>query len=127
MIILGEAGCADTAEACKEALETLNEVCGPIRTRRNRRLAHTDMATSLNLETQPLPLIPPDLVNKALSLVRSILNTIEGAFRESGTAYQAVMLRGDGKALLHFLRRGHDASEADRNQRMAELHSRMDQ
>jgi hypothetical protein len=121
MIILTEAGHPNTAIQCQEHMAALATACKPIRTRRNRRLAHSDLKTLLNLDDQPFPLIPPSIVNQALLHIREILNIIEGSFRDSETAYQAVALRGEAKALLVFLRKGLDASEQERSDLLGSL------
>ena len=121
MILLTEAGYSTIADRCRQDLDALLIVCRPIRARRNRRLAHADMATLLSPHNQPLPVIPPPIVNQALSHIRVILNTVEGCFKDSETAYQAVTLRGEAKALLLFLRKGLEASERDRNEALARL------
>lgn len=107
------------ANRSSQDLDALLTVCWPLRAMRDRRLAHEDMATQLSPHDQPLPVIPLPIVNQALSHIRAILNTVEGSFRDSETAYQAVTLRGEAKALLLFLRKGVEASERDRNEALA--------
>ena len=121
MVILTEAGFSAAADRCSSDLEELLEVCKPVRTRRNRLLAHADLATLQGVEAGPIPLIPPSLVNEALRHARTILNTIEAEFKDSETAYQAPILRGEAKALLMFLRKGLEAMEHDRHDRFASL------
>jgi hypothetical protein len=119
MAILRDAGYSDAANRCNPDLEALLDACKPVRTRRNKLLAHADLATLVGEDSQPLPLIPPSLFTEALVHARKILNTIEATFRESETAYQVPILRGEAQALLMYLRKGLEASEEERRLALA--------
>ena len=89
--------------------------CKAIRIRRNKRLAHFDLDTSLQLDAEPLPGISRQMIEDALSLIRKYMNTIGIRLSQTETAYERVTMSGDdGEALIAWLKDGLDFNELAR-------------
>jgi hypothetical protein len=99
-------------------LENIKMECGPITDTRNRRVAHNDLATSLNYKENPLPGIGRKRISHALMLIAKLMNMIQLRFEDSETAYSHGIQLGTGKNLLEYLRQ---AVEHDRNERAMEI------
>lgn len=92
--------------------------CKGIRDRRNRQLAHDDLALALATSTDPVPGISRADIESALSAVREMLNALQLHYCQSTVGYEyAVTGPGDGDALVHYLHRGLKA-ERERERRM---------
>ncbi len=86
--------------------------CEAIRIRRNKRLVHFDLNTSLQLDADPLPGVSRQMIEDALSLVRKYMNTIGIHYSQTETNYQNPIMWGtDGDALVALLKDGLDFSE----------------
>ncbi len=57
--------------------------CDTIRTRRNKRIAHFDLNTSIQLRTDPLPGVSRQMIEDVLAGLRKYMNTIEGYYCQS--------------------------------------------
>lgn len=91
--------------------------CEPIRTRRNKRLAHFDLNTSLQLDEEPLPGVSRQMIEDVLSLVRRYMTTIGIRLCQTETNYEPVMAGEDGEALVACLKDALDFSELAKRQR----------
>ena len=86
----------------RKILEELNKATEHFRDIRNKRIAHNDLAVSLDSEESPLPGVSRADVNGALKLAGDFLNKIELAYLNSTTAYELTILplNNDGRSLL---------------------------
>ncbi len=86
----------------EEILTELKESVKNFREIRNKRIAHTDLAVSLDSEDSPLPGVSRADVKLALKLAGDFLNKIELTYFNSQTAYSMVILplTNDGRSLL---------------------------
>ncbi|GJL73385.1 MAG: hypothetical protein NMNS01_25840 [Nitrosomonas sp.] len=86
----------------KQTLKDLNETTKHFRDIRNKRIAHNDMAVSLDSDESPLPGVSRADVNAALKVAGDFLNKIELAYLNSTTAYELTILplNNDGCSLL---------------------------
>ena len=89
-------------------LEMLKESCTKFRKIRNKRVAHNDLPTYLNIERTSLPGIKREDIETALQLSRSIMNMIQLHFHGSQTFYEEVILPygNDGNSLMVWLQKG---------------------
>lgn len=90
----------DLRDALDQQLLSLKVCCQPIRDIRNRRLAHNDLLTALELDSNPLPEIVKDDVDGFLQRVRELMNTIWGYFIPDSELGYEVICPMMGKLLL---------------------------
>ncbi len=96
----------------RKILDDLHDKCKVFRHRRNKRLAHFDLNTALELDTEPLPGVSRQMIEDALRLVREYMNTIGIHYAETQTGYEHPSMSGsDGEALISWLKDGLDFSE----------------
>jgi len=94
------------------------DACKTVRDRRNRQLAHDDLALALATSTNPVLGISRADIEAALTAVRELLNTLQLHYCQSTVGYEyALTGPGDGDALVHYLHRGLKA-EREREQRI---------
>jgi hypothetical protein len=73
---------------------------------RHRRLAHRDLALSLNRPARALEPASRQAVEDALRALRTLLNELEARYLDATTGYELSSHIGDAEALLHVLRDG---------------------
>lgn len=79
----------------------------PLRDLRNKQLAHLDLETALEKNTNRLSLVQKRDIDKSLQLIRTYLNSIQLYFNDSEWGYEHLgMIGTDGDALVHVLRDG---------------------
>ena len=104
---LDSVGEPSLAAGCKTVLATLDGHAEPLKTLRNKQLAHLDLAVALNKATEPLPPVSRQEINEALALVRQYLNAIEIYYNDNEWGYEHFLMTGsDGDALVHVLSNG---------------------
>jgi hypothetical protein len=87
----------------------------PIRTWRNKQLAHLDLDVALERRAEPLPLVQRTDVDSALAALTDIIHAIDKRLQpDADTRYDVVGRWGGADALLSVLR---EASEASRHRR----------
>jgi len=88
-------------------LAEFRAACGPIRDRRNRLIAHSDLSTVLKDGSRPaLPAPTIQEIEVALLALRNFMNTISRVFGETETAFEHFLSREDGDDLVHLLKMG---------------------
>lgn len=94
--------------------------CKAIQWRRNKQLAHADLATLLHQHgaATGVPLSSPSRqeIEYALEALRDFMRTIEDYFGETPVAYTMFVSRDDGDALVSVLKQGLRYEELSRNQ-----------
>jgi hypothetical protein len=80
--------------------------CRAVRHRRNKQLAHFDLATLIAGKNAPLPGPSRQEIEAALGVLRLFMNTLQQKFTHSETAYDQFILRSDGDQLLSVLKEG---------------------
>ncbi len=85
-------------------LNILKDICIPFRDRRNRIVAHIDLATALKVHSEPIPGISRQMVEDVLKVIRQLMNRIEIYFTNSETGYQHFIQTGDGESLIWVLK-----------------------
>jgi AbiU2 len=97
----------ELADKLNSILEAIEEIAKPFRERRNRAIAHGDLATKLKLETNPLPGISRDMVENTLAQFRALMNAYDYHFFNNTTIYEEIILPlgADGDFLSQQLRR----------------------
>jgi hypothetical protein len=98
---------ADLATSARwdRQVTTIQDQCKPISTWRNKRVGHKDRMTALESHANALPGISRGDVEKALGLLRDLLNDIQGHFQNGGeTRYEAAGGLGTGEDLVDLLR-----------------------
>jgi AbiU2 len=94
------------SEKLESILNAIQQLAKPFRDRRNRGIAHSDLETKLKLETNPLPGISREMVEKTLEQIRTLMNVYDNYYFKNTTAYEAVILAlgSDGDFLCEQLR-----------------------
>jgi hypothetical protein len=81
--------------------------CEVIRNRRHKRIAHFDLKTLIQPDTDPLPGVSRQMIEDVLALVRKYMNTIEGYYCQSEYRYHDPIIGPyDGEALVAVLEDG---------------------
>jgi hypothetical protein len=97
----------DLQQRADKQLHTLKAQCKRLRDIRNRKLAHNDLDTELNLAPNPLLIITEKEiqdVERALQTIRDLMNTIWMQFYAgSDIGYENVILPNDGEAIISAL------------------------
>jgi hypothetical protein len=101
-------------KAFSDAMTAFAETCDKFRLLRNKRIAHADLHHSLKITDSPLPGISRDDVERALSALRNVLNTIQSHYLGGITLYEETIVAydSDGNKLLKLLRCAHAAPVA---------------
>ena len=73
---------------------------------RNRHIAHRDLGLALKRNVKPLPKTTREMVEKALSALRDVLNQIEQRYCDSTTAYSFSVSPWGAENLLTVIRDG---------------------
>jgi hypothetical protein len=95
------------ASRLQSKLLALDAIAGFARNRRNRLIAHSDLATRLNKHPQPLDAVTLKMIGEAVSAICDVINDVELEFRSNTTLF-GVDAFTDAEDLLLSLR---DASE----------------
>lgn len=104
----------DTLRAEVSALnEVAQEACSKARDRRNRHLAHRDLALALATSKDPLPGISRADIEAALQALRNVLNKLANRYLNTTVAYELFIANaGDANALVYYLNKGLHAERA---------------
>ena len=94
-------------ELCGDEASNKVGKCTPIKTHRNKRIAHFDYKTAIPHGIDPLPGVSRQMIEDVLLLMRDYMNTIERYFCQSAYLYQSPMIGPyDTEALLTILKDG---------------------
>lgn len=94
-------------DLCGEHKQNIPGKCDTIRTRRNKRIAHFDLNTSIQLSTDPLPGVSRQMIEDVLASLRKYMNTIEGYYCQSEYRYHDPIIGPyDAEALVALLEYG---------------------
>lgn len=102
---LETAGEGEVAATMKPLLETFDASCEKVRHRRNKWIAHSDLATKLSSRATPLTGPSREEIEAALSALRQVMNCVELHYTESQTAYEHFVMNQDGEHLISALAR----------------------
>lgn len=107
----------DLKRELTQLIEDLKIKCSVFRERRNKAVAHSDLATVLKLRRNPLLGISRAKVEEALSTLRKLMNKYEYYFQSSSTIYEEVILPlgADGDFLVLQLKRAYAYRELERS------------
>lgn len=94
----------DLADRLDDLGTVVTNTCVPLRERRNKRVAHSDLQIAVNSNTA-IRLVSRQAVEDALEAVRNYVNTFRRYFTGSEMYFQGFELRGDAAYLLHNLKR----------------------
>jgi len=92
------------ADEIRDAFEQLRDRLQDVRTLRNKWVAHLDRAVALGQVT--LPPTKREDIEVAITGAGELMNKVAQHFGAVATAYEGLMMMGDGKALLEWLSRG---------------------
>jgi len=102
--MLGDEG---LSEQLRRKLDEIAEKFKVFRSRRNKRLAHFDLSTSLRPSLNPLPIVSQQMIEDALILVSEYMNTVEGHYCQRQCLYEhGIELKRDADALVTILKFG---------------------
>lgn len=100
-------GDANLAQRLRVLLDDFHKKCKTFRVRRNKALAHLDLATALQGTTNPLPGVSRQMIEDALALLRDYMNEIQIHYDDSEQGYEHfIMHASDGEALIGILKHG---------------------
>jgi hypothetical protein len=107
----------ELSEKLEPILKAVRDLAQPFRDRRNRAIAHSDLETKLKLETNPLPGISREMVEKTLEQIRALMNAYDLRYFKNTTMYQEVILPlgADGDFLSEQLRRAVAFRDLEKN------------
>jgi hypothetical protein len=104
--VLRDAGESSVADAMEASLAAFESACDKLRHRRNKWLAHSDLATRLSEKAVPLSGPSRQEVENALAPLRDVMNCVELKYTGSRTAYEHFLMQEDGEHLLSALAQG---------------------
>lgn len=110
-------GDSSLAERCDQLLAQVHVHAAHVRQRRNKKLAHIDLATALGNTATPLPAVTRQSIDGALGAVRAYMNAIEEHYDGAQTGYEYSMIHKGAAALVARLqdsRRYHEHIRAGR-------------
>jgi hypothetical protein len=93
-------------------LQEFKEAVQPLKTHRNRRIAHRDSDAALRASSKPLPNISLHQIERPLEIGQRFLKAIERTFKDAETHYSDVILHDDANALVATLVQGIDYEAA---------------
>ena len=102
--ILEEHFDGEISSSCSKLVDAFVDESEPLRTIRNRQLAHSDLKTVLGANTDPLPGVSLALIGSLLDRAAEILNELAGAILDSHTTYDDVDSGFSAEGLLIALR-----------------------
>jgi HEPN superfamily AbiU2-like protein len=88
----------------REQLEDFQLRCEKVKHRRNKQIAHYDLAAILSSSSIPGP--SRQEIEDALGALREFMNTIEAHFVKTTTAYAAFVTLNDGDDLVWIMKQG---------------------
>jgi len=97
---LEESGELELAARMKPLVEAFDASCKKIRHRRNKWIAHSDLATKLSSRATPLSGPSREEIEVALLALRQVMNSVELHYTESQVAYEHFMMSQDGEHLI---------------------------
>lgn len=77
-----------------------------LREHRNRRVAHSDLATLLDTHSVPLCPAEDEDFGRAIEAITKVLVTVNGFYAGEMTTFGDILMNGDGNTVIELLRRG---------------------
>jgi hypothetical protein len=88
----------------EKLLAKAKDKCTFARDLRNKRIAHNDLSTKLQVNPNPLPTVTRKKIEDALESICNVMNAVAGYFEDSTVAYELAILPNDGNTLIARLR-----------------------
>lgn len=104
--LLKNAGETNIVEQLSSLVADYAISCERLRYRRNKTIAHFDLATMRSVKVAPLEGPSCEEIETALDALRKALNCVEFHYARSQTAYEEIIMEGDGNLLILNLWRG---------------------
>ena len=92
----------DIKNILQDKLLILTNECSEIRKWRNKKLVHSDLSISQNVEQ--LPALYYDKIKIVLEQIKSFMNEFEIYFYDCPVGYDYFMMQDDGDTILEYLR-----------------------
>lgn len=92
------------AQRCGQLLRQIQSLSEHIRDRRNKKLAHSDLASALGTTPTPLPGVTRMAIEDTLHTVRTYMNAIESHYDNAETAYEHSIINEGATAIVARLR-----------------------
>ena len=87
-------------------LVNYRQSCEKVIHRRNKQLAHYDLATLMAAKSTPIPGPSRQEIEDALLTLRAFMNALQRNFTDAETAYSEFILTTDGDLMLSILKQG---------------------
>lgn len=111
---LRDAGCEQMAEEVRERVSKISSDCKPIRQRRNRVIAHSDLNTALEPEKELVPGMTIDEIDQAMSAIVELMNYTQAGIQDSTTHFNTNMISVEAENLILYLEKAREAEERKR-------------
>lgn len=115
--IVHEHGSDDLARLVQKLDDNYQQFYCPLKTYRNKVLAHRDLSTALS-DHKDMPSVTFETIENALGTLRDFMNSIDGHFCDAETGYEHTILDGDGNGLAFCLAQGARYDELVRAQKI---------
>jgi hypothetical protein len=102
-------------------LKVLRSACEDIRKHRDKRVAHKALRTGethLNPVPTKLPSLTRKKIEQAMASSAALLNKVLGYFESTEQLFVPI-IRGDADSLFHFVEKGYNASQAEKQMRLS--------
>jgi len=80
--------------------------CEVIRAWRNKLIAHRDLQNALSKSVEPLPPLNLSTIEDALKMISTLMNKIQLRYSDTTTYYEGIVMSGDAKSLIFWLKEG---------------------
>jgi len=95
----------EIAALMKPLLDAFDTSCEKVRHRRNKWIAHSDLATKLSSRATPLSGPSRDEIEASLLALRDVMNCVELHYTKTQTAYEHFVMNQDGNHLISAVAR----------------------
>jgi AbiU2 len=111
---------SELAKSMEGDLTQIRKLAEPFRVRRNRAIAHSDLATKLKLDAALAPGISREMIEEVLGKIRELMNRYDTAYFDKVTAYEMVIpaLGSDGDFLVEQIRRAVAFRDLERDNKL---------
>ncbi len=106
---------SDLADEIQGLVAGLRNTADSIRIRRNKTIAHLDLATMLATGPSVLPPVTDSEISDALAEIRQVVNTVNRHFSGNATTFEHISAHGDAEHLLFYLEAGLKHFEEERD------------
>jgi len=116
----------DLIDQLEHDIDEIDMRCTAFRDWRNRRLAHSDLDTSLKVTNDPLPGVSHEDIESALGAIRELMNHVSFHYEDSETLYAEFKSWSGSDRLINLVQQAIALEQAERDEVQAEMQALRD-